>query len=135
MQEQMVKELNEKFFKDEPVKLTDDQFNYFDCYNDKYVIELKNRRPPYGPSSFNGSTMIEKIKYDALVNEAKKSNRKALYIVRFDTTKEFYLWNLDKHQDLFWSEDSKPATTDFENNNMINKVSADLFIKDAVKII
>jgi hypothetical protein len=48
----------------------------------------------------------------------------------------FILWNLFKQNNIFWNtEDSKPATTDFENNNMIDKISGDLSIKDAVKII
>jgi len=58
-----------------------------------------------------------------------------LYIVMFQINGEFYLWNLFKQNNIFWNTESRPATTDFENNNMIDKISGDLSIKDAVKII
>ena len=135
MQNKMMEILNEKFFKDEPVEMATDKYSCFDCFNSKYIIELKNRKPPYGPTSFNGTTMIEKKKYDSLLENAKKTNRTPLYIVMFQINGEFYLWNLFKQNNIFWNTESRPATTDFENNNMINKISGDLSIKDAVKII
>ena len=132
---EMADKLNEKLFKEDPLKFTDDQYNSYDCSNEKFIVELKNREK-YSAIAFNGS-LIEKIKFDALIEKAKKYNKTPVYIVRFNGG-EYYSWDLDdvtKRRELLWREMNLPKTSHFNTNYNIDKNVADLFLEEATLII
>ena len=67
--------------------------------------------------------MIEKDKYDALMDIAEKSERTALYAVYSDGT--IYFFNLSRLTkegvDFGWHVRKCKKTTDFSNNNYVDK--------------
>ena len=67
-QNQMIHELNESVFSRDPINRIYDPMCPIDVQNTNYVMELKNREK-YNPEDFDGS-LIEKMKYDYLVNNA-----------------------------------------------------------------
>jgi len=103
-QTQMITELNEKVFKRDPLRVIRATFSSIDVVNSNYIKELKNREN-YHSKSFD-NWIIEKIKYDFLVNQAKIDNKIPGYICRFNDGK-YIAWNLSKLKEPKWYK--KPA--------------------------
>jgi hypothetical protein len=134
-EQKMADVLNQKLFKDDPIQFSDDEYNSYDCSNKTHIIELKNREK-YSATAFNGS-FIEKIKFDPLIEKAKKNNKIPTYIVRFNGG-EYYSWNLDdvtKRRDLVWRTMNLPKTSHFNTNYNIDKQVADLFLEEAILVL
>jgi len=87
----------------------------YDCYSSKFKshIELKCRRKHYD------KLIIEKGKYDAMMERCEKDNTIPIYI---NSTPKgiwaFYLTGLN----LKWEERSLPKQTDFSKRHHVNKI-------------
>jgi hypothetical protein len=127
----MTKHINANIFQNDPLSLTEEQYNNIDVTNKEYVIELKNRER-YTPHDFNGS-FIEKIKFDGLVKKAEYQKKIPGYIVRFSDG-SYYAWNLTSvaaERDLEWRSQLLPRNTHFGDNQLIPKKVADLYLNEA----
>tara|TARA_R110000787_G_scaffold99123_1_gene203627 strand:- start:209 stop:643 length:435 start_codon:yes stop_codon:yes gene_type:complete len=118
----VIKVLNQGKFKLSPLKLnSDDQYSFNDAYNKNIIAELKHRQVPLGAYP---NYMLERDKYIRLMNIATTSRRIAYYINSFDSG-EIIGWSLMplwKMGVLNWQEKLCPATTEFGNNQKINKI-------------
>ncbi len=90
-QNQMIHELNESVFSRDPINRIYDPMCPIDVQNTNYVMELKNREK-YNPEDFDGS-LIEKMKYDYLVNNA--NGKIPGYVCKFRDG-SYWAWNLNK---------------------------------------
>ena len=98
------------------LEIIDLPYSFSDCMSmDKEDdIELKCRKKHYD------NMLIEKIKYDRLINRAKHSIKRPIYIC--STPKGVWKWNLFNQLIIVWqNKDDLPVTTEFENNNRIEK--------------
>ena len=127
-QNQMIHELNESVFSRDPINRIYDPMCPIDVQNTNYVMELKNREK-YNPEDFNGS-LIEKMKYDYLVNNA--NGKIPGYVCKFRDG-SYWAWNLNKIKPE-WYEKDLPTTSHFSNNKFKPKTVGDLKLKDGVKL-
>ena len=127
-QNQMIHELNEKVFSRDPINKIFDPMSPIDVHNTNYVMELKNREK-YNPQDFDGS-LIEKMKYDYLVNNA--NGKIPGYVCKFRDG-SYWAWNLNKIKPEWYDKDL-PTTTHFENTKFKSKKVGDLKLKDGVKL-
>jgi len=106
---------------------TNEGFSRFDCYDieTKNRIELKCRKKHYD------DLIIEKTKFDSLVNISNVTGDVPVYIN--STPKGIFLFYL-KNIDIEWFEKSLPTTTDFDNKNKIQKKISKINIKDSIKL-
>ena len=110
------------------LKKSEDQFSRWDCVSHKfaYRIELKCRKTHYD------KLMLERDKYFALILSYVETGYKPLYIN--STPKGVYVFDLS-YLNPEWTTDTRmPKTTDFENNNRVEKTYTLLEIKNAKKI-
>ncbi len=131
-QKQMIIELNEKVFSRDPLRVIRETFSSIDVVNSNYIKELKNREN-YHSKAFN-NWIIEKIKYDFLVNQAKIDNKIPGYICRFNDGK-YIAWNLNKVKEPKWYKKPLPKNSKFGDNTFIDKDVGDLMIEDGVELI
>ena len=127
-QNQMIHELNESVFSRDPINRIYDPMCPIDVQNTNYVMELKNRER-YNPEDFDGS-LIEKMKYDYLVNNA--NGKIPGYVCKFRDG-SYWAWNLNKIKPE-WYEKDLPTTSHFTNNKFKPKTVGDLKLKDGVKL-
>ena len=127
-QNQMIHELNESVFSRDPINKIYDPMCPIDVQNTNYVMELKNREK-YNPEDFDGS-LIEKMKYDYLVNNA--NGKIPGYVCKFRDG-SYWAWNLNKIKPK-WYEKDLPTTSHFTNNKFKPKTVGDLKLKDGVKL-
>jgi len=127
-QNQMIHELNESIFSRDPINRIYDPMCPIDVQNTNYVMELKNREK-YNPEDFDGS-LIEKMKYDYLVNNA--NGKIPGYVCKFRDG-SYWAWNLNKIKPE-WYEKDLPTTSHFTNNKFKPKTVGDLKLKDGVKL-
>jgi len=96
---------------------TDDTYCRWDAENEDYVVELKCRRAHYN------TQMIEYDKLDALVFEARATDRQALYVCC--TPKIVMIFNITKlcleEYNFNWENKRLPKQTDFGNRQWGNK--------------
>ena len=131
-QQEMINELNTKIFPGDPCRKIHEEYSSMDIENKTYLQELKNRER-YNPTDFDGS-LIEKKKYNFLVNQAQILNKIPGYVCRFRDN-SYYAWNLNKVAEPIWYEKMLPDTTYFGSGEFIPKMIGDLKLKDAVKLI
>ena len=124
----MIHELNESVFSRDPINKIYDPMCPIDVQNTNYVMELKNRER-YNPEDFDGS-LIEKMKYDYLVNNA--NGKIPGYVCKFRDG-SYWAWNLNKIKPE-WYEKDLPTTSHFTNNKFKPKTVGDLKLKDGVKL-
>ena len=103
-----------------------------DVRNSNYIMELKNREK-YGPNDFDGS-LIEKIKYDFLVNQAKVEDKIPGYVCRFNDS-SYWAWNLNELEEPTWYKKDLPQSTHFGKVEFIPKDVGDLTLKQGKKLI
>ena len=127
-QNQMIHELNESVFSRDPINRIYDPMCPIDVQNTNYIMELKNREK-YNPQDFDGS-LIEKMKYDYLVNNA--NGKIPGYVCKFRDG-SYWAWNLNKVKPEWYDKDL-PTTTHFENTKFKSKKVGDLKLKDGVKL-
>lgn len=110
------------------LKKSEDQFSRWDCVSHKfeYRIELKCRKTHYD------TLMLERDKYFALILSYVETGYKPLYIN--STPKGVYVFDLSDLNPEWTTDTRMPKTTDFENNNRIEKTYTLLEIKYAKKI-
>ena len=87
----------------------------YDCYSEKHGIdiELKCRYTHYD------DLVIEKIKYDALMERAKIFGFRPVYIN--STPEGVWAFRLDELPEPKWSFKGMPKTTEFQNRNFVSK--------------
>lgn len=104
------------------------QYSSFDCYSLKYRmdIELKCRRTHYD------DLILEKKKYDALMERAQEFGTRAFYIN--STPKGIYSFNLSALTDLEWEMKYLPRKTDFPDRRNIEKEITMLPIELATRL-
>jgi len=105
-----------------------DQYSRHDCYSERWNmdIELKCRRTHYD------DLLIEKDKYDALMERAEKNGRKPFYIN--STPEGIYAFNLQE-LDIVWEmKGGLPKTTDFPNRSKVVKEVGFLPISMSIKL-
>ena len=110
------------------LKKSEDQFSRWDCVSHKfqYRIELKCRKTHYD------TLMLERDKYFALILSYVETGYKPLYINY--TPKGVYVFDLSELNPEWTTDTRMPKTTDFENNNRVEKTYTLLEIKNAKKI-
>lgn len=103
---------------------SNDQYSKFDCVSHFYkcVFELKCRFFHYN------DLMLEKSKYDALINE----NYRALYVN--STPKGIYFFDV-KQLNPIWIVNKMPKETQFEEQHLMNKTYCLINIKESKKTI
>lgn len=106
------------------LELSADQFSKYDCFTKRFkiVMELKSRNTHYN------DLMLEKIKYDALID----FKYKPVYVNY--TPNGIYFFNLKKLRPV-WVESEMPRHTEFENTDKIQKTYCLININEAYKII
>ena len=124
----MIHELNGSVFSKDPIHRVYDPMCPIDVQNTNYVMELKNREK-YNPQDLDGS-LIEKMKYDYLVNNA--NGKIPGYVCKFRDG-SYWAWNLNKIKPEWYDKDL-PTTTHFENTKFKSKKVGDLKLKDGVKL-
>ena len=127
-QNEMIHELNGSVFSKDPIHRVYDPMCPIDVQNTNYVMELKNREK-YNPQDFDGS-LIEKMKYDYLVNNA--NGKIPGYVCKFRDG-SYWAWILNKIKPEWYDKDL-PTTTHFENTKFKSKKVGDLKLKDGVKL-
>jgi len=104
------------------------QFSKWDCYSPKSRarIELKCRRTHYD------TLVIERKKYDALMDKAVRNNDRPLYIN--STPNGVYSFDLSVIDEPDWFMKSMPETTEFSSRHYIKKEVGMLSVKSASNI-
>ena len=135
-QKKMSDEINEEtlFLRLKEVLIPDleravDEFSSFDCTSKilNAHIELKCRHTHYS------SLLIEKSKYDRLMEIAKTNLMAPLYIN--STPEGVWAFNLLKFDNITWTEqDNLPATTEFDNKEKVTKAVGFLPIEDGDRL-
>lgn len=110
------------------LRKVDDQFSNYDCISDDSTayIELKCRKTHYD------YLMIERYKYDRLVEQAMEINYNPVYIN--STPKGVWAFNLNYVQPRWYMKDNLPKTTEFENNEKVTKEVGYLNVEGGVKL-
>ena len=127
--EQSLYELLRDNMYEDLVRVSNDEYSVNDCWSQEHgvYIELKCRRAHYP------ALMLEKLKYDRLVDEANKIGMLPLYVC--STPQGVYQFNLDLIP-IKWEEmDNLPATTEFANQERVTKTVAMLSLDLATPIL
>lgn len=124
MTEQELFEILTKDFPD--LEKSSYKYSSYDCFSiDKNIyIELKCRRSHYD------LLLIEKLKYDRLVEAADLMKMLPVYIC--STPEGIYGFSLRKFR-IEWEDRQLPASTDFDNKEMITKKVGYLPVASAKK--
>lgn len=106
-----------------------DEYSFYDCYSEKLNadIELKCRHSHYD------ELLIEKIKYDKLLQRALEFRTIPLYIN--STPFGVYAFNLSTMPSPQWEEREMPTTTYFANKEKIIKVVGYLNVRESKKLL
>ena len=99
------------------LKKAENEYSTFDCTSEilNAYIELKCRHTHYS------TLLIEKSKYDRLIDEARSKLMAPLY--SNSTPEGVWSFNLNKFDDLVWTDqDNLPATTEFDNKEKVTKL-------------
>jgi hypothetical protein len=112
-EKELFNEIKERIIPD--LKESEFAMSKYDCYSEKHKIdiELKCRNTHYD------NLVIEKIKYDALMERAKVFGNKPIYIN--STPKGVWAFRLDEIPEPVWSKRNMPKTTEFRNKTFVSK--------------
>ena len=104
------------------------QMSRWDCYSPTsgHRIELKCRKRHYP------TLLLEKKKYTAMIEECEKHLDIPIYIN--STPEGVFSFNLHRIDPVFEINNKNPATTQFYNNNRVEKEVAYLEINQALKL-
>lgn len=118
--------LKEFYYPD--LRMSEDKFSKHDCISDihKAYIELKSRNTHYD------DLLIEKIKYDAILEAAKALALSPLYIN--STPEGMWSFNIGDMPEPVWEDRWLPAKTEFPNGGNKTKIVGYLHIKDGKKL-
>lgn len=111
----------------EDLTLYPDQYNRCDCFSAKHAleVELKCREVHYH------ALLIEKEKYEALRERAKKNNRRPIYANT--TPAGVWVWDLNTTTEPLWEVREMPRTTQWENEK-VDKVVGFLKVTNAKQL-
>jgi hypothetical protein len=103
-------------------------YDAFDCQSAKagHFIELKCRQTHYS------TLLIEQMKYRKLIEQAYHRDLLPFYIN--STPLGIYSFDLTEMDEPEWFVHEMPATTEFENNNKVEKVVGYLNVDEAVRL-
>lgn len=103
-------------------------FDGFDCISahNEMFIELKSRKTHYP------ELLIEKMKYDFLLSEARERDYIPYYINY--TPEGIWSFNLAEIPEITWQEKWLPVTTEFANKNNKMKMVGFLSVDWGVKL-
>lgn len=103
-------------------------YDSYDCTSAKagHYIELKCRQTHYP------TLLIEQMKYRKLIEQAYHRDLLPFYIN--STPLGIYSFDLTEIDEPEWFVHEMPATTEFENNNKVDKIVGYLDIEEAVKL-
>jgi hypothetical protein len=106
-----------------------EEYDGFDCTSEeaKLFIELKSRRTHYP------ELLIEKMKYDFLLEESAKLGLSPWYVN--STPEGIWAFALLDLKDIQWDEKWLPSTTEFANKNNKMKMVGFLHVDQGFKII
>lgn len=99
---------------------------FWEKYEAKYVGELKYRDnyPSSGRCVVEEGVLLEKTKYDALMEYHNLSGLTPYYITIFNNN-EMYLWDVSELKELEWKIEKRyPRTTKGRNTKKVAKVVA-----------
>ena len=107
---------------------SDDKFSKYDCISKdaKVYIELKSRNTHYD------DLLIEKIKYDAIFEQALALKHLPYYIN--STPQGVWAFDLTALDEPVWEDRWLPAKTEFPNGGNKTKVVGYLHIKDGKQL-
>jgi hypothetical protein len=105
----------------------EDQFCSCDAEGDDYIIEIKSRDKEYR------SWIIEKKKFKSNIVKSVEKTKKFIYLTEYNG--KIMTWNIHnlvlENYDFQWTEQPMPKTTEFDNNNTVDKEVGFLYEKDA----
>ena len=118
--------LKEFYYPD--LEFSDDKFSKNDCLSaeHKVYMELKSRNTHYD------DLLIEQIKWDALITEARSLDYKPLYVNA--TPQGIWSFDLLKVPTPVWEDRWLPQNTEFSNRGNKTKVVGYLSIKDGIEL-
>ena len=122
----IVKLLNEnvELFKVDKLIYEGKNYSSYDAHNVNYTCEIKKRNFESYHKYANEGLILEKKKYNNLLEKAKTTNTQALYINLF-TDNKFFIWNLseltDKQFDVKWHQMKMNKATFQSKWNKIEK--------------
>ena len=122
-EEALFEHIKERYIAD--LKWSDSDYSHYDCYSSEKSceIELKCRNTHYD------ELVIEKLKYDKLMERAVDYNTIAVYICQ--TPKGIYAFNLSNMSEPDWVKKGMPKTSHFSQRQFIEKVVGFLDVNDA----
>ena len=97
-------------------------YSRYDLYTDNSIVELKSRRSNYL------SYIIEKSKYDALIELGKKLHKEVYYIV--SDLNNIYIFDLNKVE-IDWRFNSASTRTDFDGGVVTTRLQGFIDIRQA----
>ena len=121
MTEQSVVDIINKNF-NTSFKLVSDKYNSYDAEEDRYILEIKNRRSYY-------STKIIEI-YKMVANYRKSQLIDKIFLYAVSDDKGIYVFNINKNIDeiikLKVTKKQQPVNTDFGSDKKIIKLTYEL---------
>jgi hypothetical protein len=121
MTEQDVLNIINKKFKTS-FKLVSDEYSSYDAEEDRYILEIKNRRAYY-------STKIIEI-YKMVANYQKSQLLDKIFLYAVSDEKGIYVFNINKNIDdiveLSVTKKHQPVNTDFGSDKKIIKLTYEL---------
>ena len=126
-QTEVIKELNSRYPTMDRLLETEDPFCSYDAINDTYIVEIKSRSKEYD------SWMIERDKFMSNIEKSIETGKAFIYLT--ESNGKIMTWNINKliasETDFFWQSRPMPKTTEFDNNNTVDKEVGFLYEKDA----
>ena len=126
-QTEVIKELNSRYPIMDKLLETEDPFCSYDAINDTYIVEIKSRSKEYD------SWMIERDKFMSNIEKSIETGKAFIYLTEYNG--KIMTWNINKlianETDFFWQSRPMPKTTEFDNNNTVDKEVGFLYEKDA----
>ena len=126
-QTEVIEELNSRYPTMDRLLETEDPFCSYDAINDTYIVEIKSRSKEYD------SWMIERDKFMSNIEKSIETGKAFIYLTEYNG--KIMTWNINKlianEIDFFWQNRPMPKTTEFDNNNTVDKEVGFLYEKDA----
>ena len=125
-EENIVNTLNNTFkgFNKDNLIVENKNYSSFDAYNNRYTCEIKKRNFESYHKFAKEGLILEKYKYDKLIQKSKQYNTEALYINLFKD-KKIFIWNLSKltneGYDFKWHNMKMNKATFNSTENKIDK--------------
>src|SRR6056300_963473 len=112
-QTEVIEELNSRYPTMDKLLETEDPFCSYDAINDTYIIE--------------------RDKFMSNIEKSIETGKAFIYLTEYNG--KIMTWNINKlianETDFFWQSRLMPKTTEFDNNNTVDKEVGFLYEKDA----